>query len=211
MPNNRKSTMKKIGGKDGIHPGSRKAGQITRVHLRNAKLASAAKGRKGLNQMKLFRPLFFLHSLSGPGALSLTSLRALISDVFLTRNDDRIAELTAERRPGRPKDKELLELEELRRREHAEWETGFEVPNLTDGATTRLMYSWVESDTNLQSSHCDLLPWVRLFANDETTVVVSRAGKLGKMGLGEGVEGEGDDWAALAKEGEGEGEIEVEA
>lgn len=73
----------------------------------------------------MFRPLFFLHSLSGPAALSLTSLRALISDVFLTRNDDRIAELTAERRPGRPKDKELLELEELRRREHAEWETGF--------------------------------------------------------------------------------------
>ncbi|TXT13432.1 hypothetical protein VHUM_00799 [Vanrija humicola] len=215
MPNNKRSTMKKIGGKDGIHPGSRKAGQITRVHLRTAKLASAAKGRKGLNQMKpVFRPLFFLHSLSGPAPLSLPSLRALISDVFLTRNDDRIAELTAERRPGRPKDKELLELEELRRVEHAEWETGFEVPNLTDGATTRLMYSWTESGTNLQSSHLDLLPMVRLFANDETTVVQSRLGKLGTMGLGDGVEGEGDDWSTMAKgkgKEEEKDEIEVEA
>jgi translation machinery-associated protein 16 len=48
----------------------------------------------------------------------------LISEVYLTRHDDRIAELTAERRAGRPKDKELLDLEELRRKEWAEWETG---------------------------------------------------------------------------------------
>lgn len=42
-----------------------------------------------------------------------------------------MSELEAERRAGRPKSRELLELEELRRREVAEWETGFgKSPNL---------------------------------------------------------------------------------
>lgn len=58
-------------------------------------------------------------------ALTLPELRSLVQDVFLARHDGRIAELEAERRPGRPKAKELLELEELKRVENAEFETGF--------------------------------------------------------------------------------------
>jgi hypothetical protein len=85
MPNNRKLTLKKVTGKDGVHPGSRKgeqtsgelcmrwtdsccslathlcfnwnyhsppAAQITRVHLRKAKLESARKIRKDLKKGK---------------------------------------------------------------------------------------------------------------------------------------------------------------
>lgn len=52
MPNNRKVTLKKVNGKDGVHPGSRKAGQITRAHLRSAKLASQGKVRKDENKSK---------------------------------------------------------------------------------------------------------------------------------------------------------------
>lgn len=66
-----------------------------------------------------------MHSLESPDALTLPQLRALVTDDFIGRNDARIAELNAERRAGRPKGKELLELEELRRAESAEWETGF--------------------------------------------------------------------------------------
>lgn len=73
----------------------------------------------------MFRPVFFLHALSSSQALSLPSLKALIAEVFITRNDPRIEELTAERRAGRPKTTEHLELEELRRREQTEFETGF--------------------------------------------------------------------------------------
>lgn len=70
------------------------------------------------------RPLFFQHSLTSPHPLTLPSLRALISTVYLARHDARIAELDAERRAGRAKVKEQLELEEQRRREEAEYETG---------------------------------------------------------------------------------------
>jgi translation machinery-associated protein 16 len=45
--------------------------------------------------------------------------------VFITRNDPRIEELSQERRAGRPKVTEQIELEELKRRELAEYESGF--------------------------------------------------------------------------------------
>lgn len=70
------------------------------------------------------RPLFFIHSLSSPNPLTLSSLKALITEVYLKRHDPRIEELTRERRPGRPKPKELLDLEEVKRRETGEYETG---------------------------------------------------------------------------------------
>lgn len=52
-------------------------------------------------------------------------LRSLVTNVFLTRNDARIAELESERRAGRAKVKEHVDLEELKRVENSEWETGF--------------------------------------------------------------------------------------
>jgi len=73
----------------------------------------------------VFRPIFFLHAISSPNPLSLPSLKALIEEVFITRNDPRIDELAAERRAGRPKLTEHIELEELKRRELAEYESGF--------------------------------------------------------------------------------------
>lgn len=57
--------------------------------------------------------------------MTLTELRALVYDGFIGRNASRIAEFEAERRAGRAKVKEHLELEELRRVEEAEWESGF--------------------------------------------------------------------------------------
>lgn len=70
------------------------------------------------------RPLFFIHSLSSPNPLTLPSLKALITEVYLKRHDPRIEELIRERRPGRPKPKELLDLEEVKKREAGEYETG---------------------------------------------------------------------------------------
>ena len=146
----------------------------------------------------MHRPLFFLHSLSSAAPLSLASLRALISTVYLTRHDPRIAELEAERRAGRPKPKELLELEEVRKREHAEWETGFEVPDLTNPETVKLLWILQETGEALQPSHIALIRQIRVFKNDPEVVVVSKQGKTGNMGLLIGTAseeaGSADDW-----------------
>lgn len=73
----------------------------------------------------VYRPQFFMHVLESPEPLTLPQLRTMVTETFIERNDERIAELNAERRAGRPKAKELVELEEIRRVESAEWETGF--------------------------------------------------------------------------------------
>ncbi|BEI81315.1 hypothetical protein CcaverHIS002_0204750 [Cutaneotrichosporon cavernicola] len=202
MPNNRKSTLKKIGGRDGVHPGSRKAAQINRVHLRTVKLKSQKREHKDLRTGKMFRPQFFMHTLEGPEGLTLAQLRALVTDVFLARNDERIEELMSERRAGRPKATELVDLEELRRVENAEWESGFEVPNLTDARATRLMYGWLENGTRIKSAHIDLLPMIRIAKDSPEVVVVSRKGKLDVMGLGEAGEAAAADMAVEEDEEE---------
>ncbi|TYJ51983.1 hypothetical protein B9479_007428 [Cryptococcus floricola] len=203
---NRRLTKKAIKGKEGLHPGSRKAHQLTRVNLRLDKLQSQGKIRKDLNTSKMTRPLFFLHSLSSPNPLTLESFRALVSEVYLKRNDPRIDELLAERRAGRPKQKELLELEEFRRRERSEWDSGMELPDMTHGPTTHLMHQWIMADASINSSHLDLMRHVRLSPKGEP--VMTKKGSTEEMGLDklEGEVGAGDDWTTLAGGEKGEGE-----
>ncbi|WWD04720.1 hypothetical protein V865_002791 [Kwoniella europaea PYCC6329] len=199
---NRRITKKAIKGKENLHPSSRKAAQLTRVNLRVDKLKSQAKARKDYADAKLQRPLFFLHSLSSPHPLSLASLKALITEVYLARFDSRIEELNAERRAGRPKPKELLELEEIKKREKNDYESGMEVPDLTHAPTTRLMYHWLQSETSMNLSHIDLLRHIRVSPNGE--VILTKKGRGEEMGMGVPlpgeVEGKADDWTELIKE-----------
>ncbi|KIR60280.1 hypothetical protein I312_105550 [Cryptococcus bacillisporus CA1280] len=198
MPNNRKITKKTIKGKEGLHPGSRKAAQLTRVQLRVEKLKGNNKARKDHVAARVQRPLFFIHSLSSPNPLTLSSLKALITEVYLKRHDPRIEELTRERRPGRPKPKELLDLEEVKRRETGEYETGMEVPDLTHPPTTLLIHSWLSAPNppSIDHSHIDLLRHIRVSPNGD--VLLTKEGRTGEMGLGNWKgEGEGDDWTSF--------------
>ncbi|WWC88820.1 uncharacterized protein L201_003733 [Kwoniella dendrophila CBS 6074] len=214
---NRRITKKAIKGKENLHPSSRKAAQLTRVNLRVDKLKGQAKARKDYSDAKLQRPLFFLHSLSSPHPLSIESLKALISEVYLARFDQRIEELISERRPGRPKPKELLELEEIKKRETKEFETGMEVPDLTHSPTCRLLYSWLNSDTSMNLSHIDLLRYIRISSIPEYKIIITKKGKGEEMGmnvplLDEDINGKGDDWTELIKEKEREKkDMEVES
>jgi hypothetical protein len=73
------------------------------------------------------RPIFFHLSLPPAPfeAYDLPSLHELIKDVYLTRNDEELDELKKARRPGRPKAKREIEIEEIKRKENAEYENGF--------------------------------------------------------------------------------------
>lgn len=95
-------------------------------HIRSTNLAD----------LTVYRPTFFMHALTSPLPLTLASLKALV-EIYLERNDLRIAELEGERRPGRPKAKELIELEERRAAESKEYETGFgELVSASKGSGT---------------------------------------------------------------------------
>lgn len=65
-----------------------------------------------------------MHALTSPYPLTLASLKVLVQ-IFVDRNDTRMEELEADRRQGRPKTKEYLELEARKKSESKEFETGF--------------------------------------------------------------------------------------
>lgn len=103
------------------------AGQMDRIILRKSKLSKANQLRNRSRKGKLERPHFWFDSLPEPpfAAHSLESLHRLVHDLFLRRWDDYLAELKKERRAGRPKCKEQVEVEEIKRQEEAEYDTGF--------------------------------------------------------------------------------------
>ena len=121
---------------------------------------------------------------------------------------------------------EHIELEELKRRELAEYESGFgasplpawfrstetnktEVPDLTDDKTTTFMWNWLEKDVSIDRSHVDMLRQVRI-TKDSDELIVSRAGRL-KGVLAETMEGDADDWTNMGGEEVVEKKMEVEA
>jgi translation machinery-associated protein 16 len=65
-----------------------------------------------------------MHAITSPYPLTLASLKVLVQ-IYIDRDELRMEELEADRRPGRPKPKELLELETRKSIETKEFETGF--------------------------------------------------------------------------------------
>ena len=70
-----------------------------------------------------------------------------------------------------------------------------EVLDLTHPPTVKLLFTLLDRDTPLQSSHVDLCKHIRVFKNSPEEVVVSKPGRTEGMGLLFGDEvGEGEDW-----------------
>ena len=72
----------------------------------------------------------------------LVAVHSFITDNFLTRHNDELQELKADRRPGRPPHKRELELKEIIAKELQEYNEGFEVPDLTSATNVKLLRDW---------------------------------------------------------------------
>ena len=72
----------------------------------------------------------------------LVAVHAFVRENFLTRHDDELQELKAERRPGRPPHKRELELKETIAKELQEYNAGFELPDLTSTTNVKLLRDW---------------------------------------------------------------------
>ncbi len=59
----------------------------------------------------------------------LASLHSFVADTFLTRHNDELQELKADRRPGRPPQKREIELKEIVAKELQEYNEGLELPD----------------------------------------------------------------------------------
>ncbi|KAI5455035.1 translation machinery-associated protein 16 [Naganishia albida] len=178
MPNNKRHTIKQLQGKgkDKVHPGSRKAGQLDRISLRADKLSHENRMRKTASVTRMERPLYFIGRVTSSTPYTLDAFKDLIANTYLARHAEQHAALVAARRPGRAKDAKLVAIEDLMAREAAEYASGLLVPDLTDGPTCHLIWHWLDNDVRITQAHVDLLRMVRV-APDFTEVVLAREGK----------------------------------
>ena len=88
--------------------------------------------------------------------LSIPDLQAMIED-YLGRDDEELAKLKAERRPGRPPMTRQTMLEQNQAAEQDEYASGFWVPDLEDATNLRRLKEW-----NGQWAHLATLKFARV-------------------------------------------------
>lgn len=126
------------------HPYSRRATQLARVAHRKDKLNQAKSVRSRSSNAKVDRLSTLILMLPDDiDALpDLASVHSFVADSFLTRHNDELQELKADRRPGRPPHKREIELKEIIAKELQEYNEGLELPDLTNATNVKLLREW---------------------------------------------------------------------
>lgn len=126
------------------HPHSRRATQLARVALRKDKLQHAKNVRSRSSNAKVDRlsTLILMLPDDVDSLPDLAAVHTFIGDNFLTRHQDELHELKADRRPGRPPHKREIELKEIIAKELQEYAEGFEIPDLTSKTNVQLLREW---------------------------------------------------------------------
>ncbi|KAI8061861.1 translation machinery-associated protein 16 [Gilbertella persicaria] len=144
---NRKITLKTIKNREGIHPYSRKAHQISRVHQRKEKLA--AQEKKKSNNPIGERWIWFRYAFDEDKSVATKADMHELIEIYLTRHDEEIDTLESDRNKGhrKPKTPRQELLESIRQSEMNEYVSGMELPDMTNGRILRLLRDW-DGDKN---------------------------------------------------------------
>jgi translation machinery-associated protein 16 len=138
-----KHVAKKKGSKiTSLHENSRDAKRLRRAGARDDSVARVSATRERNNKLWIDRIAFFQDRLPDTlHPMNVDGIQALISE-YLARNDEDIALLKAERRPGRPASTRQTLLEDLKKTEEREYDSGFWLPNLQDEETLVKLDQW---------------------------------------------------------------------
>ena len=138
-----KQVTKKKGNKiHSLHENSRDAKRLRKAGARDHRVARLTAGRERNNKIWIDRIAFFRERLPETlHPLDMEKIQASISDC-LTRNDSELEDLKAERRQGRPPSTRQTLLEEQKKMEEREYESGFWLPNLQDDETLVKLDRW---------------------------------------------------------------------
>ncbi|KAI4730710.1 hypothetical protein E4T49_01450 [Aureobasidium sp. EXF-10728] len=137
-----KQVSKKKGGALALHENSRDALRLRSAVARDDRVARLGAVREKLNDVYLNRIVFFQDEIPDP-------LRPLTDDEvhhviakYLGREDEALAALKAERRPGRPKSTKQTILEQQQDQEQKEYESGLWIPDMQNEATLTKLRNW---------------------------------------------------------------------
>lgn len=94
-----------------------------------------------------------------------------VTTFYLGRHDEELRALRQEQRPGRPKAKRLMELEELQAAEQQEYREGMDVPDLCNETNVALLRAWKGDPQAIP-----LFRFVRISSSDRDLCRVIQAG-----------------------------------
>ncbi|KAF2174750.1 hypothetical protein K469DRAFT_613427 [Zopfia rhizophila CBS 207.26] len=156
MPSNRLSKVqkhitKKKGKNVSLHENSRDTHRLQRASARDDKLNRLAAVREKQNRPYLLRLKFFQTAAAEHDAtLTIPGIQNLI-DNFLHRDDEELATLKANRRPGRPPSTREALLKQSQAAESGEYSSGFWIPDLEDPENLRTLKIWNGQWANLNT------------------------------------------------------------
>ncbi|KAJ7066711.1 hypothetical protein C8F01DRAFT_980969 [Mycena amicta] len=154
------------------HPDSRVATQRLRRGIRNERMADLRSKAKSKASTRLEFYAFMYGRVppdSESSTLSLPEMHVILQ-AWVSRHEPDISAEQAARRKGRPKSVREMRLEEARLREHENYRTGIEVPDLTDADTLARFRKW--DFKSLGYAH--LLRFVRISSLQPDVAVLSR-------------------------------------
>lgn len=139
-----KHVTKKKGAKaTSLHENSRDAQRLRKAGARDDRVARLNAVREKTNRLWIERVKFFQANLPETlHPLEADHIQNLVKD-YLARGDEEIETLKAERRAGRPASTRQMILEQQRKLEEAEYESGFWMPNLQDEETLTKLDAWM--------------------------------------------------------------------
>ncbi|KAF2278482.1 uncharacterized protein EI97DRAFT_456872 [Westerdykella ornata] len=125
-----KQIAKKKGKNASLHENSRDTQRLQRASARDDRLNRLAAIREKQNRHYILRvKAFQSYTLEHTASLTIPEMQKLIED-FLGRDDEELAKLKAERRPGRPPSTRETQLEQKQAMEQGEYTSGFWMPEL---------------------------------------------------------------------------------
>ncbi|ETN45426.1 uncharacterized protein HMPREF1541_09257 [Cyphellophora europaea CBS 101466] len=138
-----KHISKKRGGKPtALHQNSRDAQRLRRAGAREDKLARIFDAATRTNQVYVDRVAWYRSALEGStGPLTEEELHVL-TQTFIGREDEELAEAKAERRPGRPPSKVEERINDRKDTEEKEYKAGFWIPDLRDQEGRDKLEKW---------------------------------------------------------------------
>lgn len=138
-----KHVTKKKGAKaTSLHENSRDARRLRNAGARDDRVARLTSVREKANKLWIDRVAFFQDRLPETlHPLEKEKIQALVQD-YLARGDEELEKLKAERRTGRPASTRQTLLEQQRKMEEKEFESGFWMPNLQDEETLTRLDGW---------------------------------------------------------------------
>ncbi|KAL9103632.1 MAG: hypothetical protein Q9187_008985 [Circinaria calcarea] len=157
MPKSLAKVHKKISKKKGsltsLHENSRDSQRLRRASARDDKLSKVAAARIKANQPHTY---FQGAAKAVKGPIDDDQTQRLIQS-YVQRDEEELAQLNDERRPGRPSSNREDLLKQRIATEEREYEAGFWIPDMTDTHNVELLRDWGGEWTSLNT-----LKYVRL-------------------------------------------------